>query len=119
MNIRVKRQGRKILADFATEGTLMGPPLEEFGAAVGTLVHKMRKGDFVEVSFERVTHMPLVCSRDLDRVVRQANDLPCQLRLRGLPGEFAKIYSRFTAPPESGPRRMPRLQHARRRGAKG
>jgi len=98
MNVQVTRRGKKVQAVFTTDGTLMEPSLERFAAAIGTVVHSMRAGDTVDCSFDRAGHIPMVCSRDIERVVKQAHRLPCDLHLIGLPIDLASIYSRYVGP---------------------
>jgi len=76
-----------------------------FGAALGSLVRRMKAGDDVECSFERLANLPMVCTRDIDRVVRHAHQLPCSLRLTGLPPALATIYGPVAAPPAIEPPR--------------
>jgi hypothetical protein len=99
MNVIVKRKGRKVQAVFVTDGTLMEPSLESFAAAVGKVLHAMHEGDSVEISFARAGHIPMVCSRDIERIVKQATRLSCELRMTGLPGDLAAIYGRYAEPP--------------------
>lgn len=108
MNVEVSRTGRRIRAVFSTSGTNLEPRLESFGTALGSLVRRMKAGDEVEVSFERVANLPMVCSRELDRVVKHAAELPCSLRLTGLPSALASIYGPLAAPPAVKPPRKPR-----------
>ncbi|MGQ0615024.1 MAG: hypothetical protein ACT4PV_14920 [Planctomycetaceae bacterium] len=103
MNVELMRKGRSVRAVFSTSGTILEPPMERFGAAIGSLVLTMRKGDSVECSFDRVAHLPMVCSREIDRVIRQANKLTCTVRLTGLPADLASVFGPLAKGPDPVP----------------